>query len=163
MRFRTSIITVVVTVALALPAAALSAKPVHRYAPVVVTTFYPGTTAISAGCTMTLVAGHVSSTRCPGTTPAAKPGNCTLTVAAGHLWTYDCPSGASGASTGAIPSSCTEFLDAGYLWSFSCPKSAFGDAGPTRPAATKRQPVLGANHCSKPLTDDYLVWRRCSL
>ena len=166
MRFRTSIITVVVTLALAVPAVALSAAPTHRYAPVVTTTFYPGTTAISAGCTMTLVAGHVSSFRCPGASPTAKPGRCTLTVPSGHRWTFDCPSGASGDSTGAIPSSCTTILDTGYLWMFSCPKSAFGGAGPTRPTAAKRQPggaALTQTRCSKPLTDDYLAGRRCSL
>jgi hypothetical protein len=154
MRFRTSIMTVAVTVALAVPAVAGSAVPKHHYAPVVVTTLYPGTSSISDGCAMTLVAGHVSSFRCAGSAPRANPGRCTLTVATGRLWTYSCPSGRSGASTGAIPSSCNPFKETGSLWMFSCPTGVFGRTGPA---------ALALSRCTKPLTDQYLSGRRCTL
>jgi hypothetical protein len=81
---------------------------------------------------MTLIAGHVSSFRCPGSTQShAIGGRCTLTVAAGYLWTYSCPSAkvggaaAQGASRGAIPSSCRAIAESGYRWIFSCPRAAF--------------------------------------
>jgi hypothetical protein len=132
-RIHTAIVTAAAIVAVAVPAAAWAGAPEHHYVPTtVVTSFYPGTSAVPGNCTMTLIAGHVSSFRCPGGTQShAIGGRCTLTVAAGYLWTYTCPSGkeggvaALGASTGAIPSSCRPIAESGYRWIYSCPRRAF--------------------------------------
>jgi len=167
MRIRTSIITVVAAMALAVPAVAVSATTAHHYVePVVVSTVFPGTSSISGGCTMTLVAGHVSSFRCPGVTLTANRQSCTLTVATGRLWTYSCPSGVHGASTGAIPRSCTAILAAGFRWMFSCPKSAFNSTSTATQAAGTRQAGAGAitsHRCLPPLTDGYLTGPGCIL
>jgi len=175
MRFRTSIITVVAAMALAAPVVAGAATPEVHYAPVaqvpivastVVSTVYPGTSSISGSCTMTLVAGHVSSFRCPGATLAANRQSCTLTVASGRLWTYSCPAGVHGASTGAIPRSCTTILAAGYFWMFSCPKSAFSGTSTATKAAATKQTGAGAitsHRCLPPLTDGYLMRPGCIL
>ena len=133
MRIHTAIVTTAAIVAIALPAVAVAAPPEHDYVPTaVVTSVYLGTSAVPGSCTMTLIAGHVSSFRCPGGTQShANGGRCTLTVAAGYLWTYSCPSdkagGAAvqGVSRGAIPSSCRSIVESGYRWIFSCPGTAF--------------------------------------
>ena len=165
MRLRTSIITTAVVVALAVPAIAASATPKHRYSPVVVTTVYPGTSAISGSCTVTMTAGHVSSFRCPGSTTKVSGNRCTLTVATGRLWTYSCPSGVSGSSQGRIPGSCTAIVETGFLWTFSCPKSAFSGASSTAQAGTGQTKATSVTErrCSLPLTDDYLAGLRCTL
>jgi hypothetical protein len=131
-RIHTAFVTTAAIVAIAVPAVAGAAPPEHHYVPTaVVTSFYPGTIAVTGSCTMTLIAGHVSSFRCPGSTQSqASGGRCTLTVAAGHLWTYSCPAKAGGAalqgaSRGAIPSSCRTIVMSGYRWTFSCSRTAF--------------------------------------
>jgi hypothetical protein len=167
MRIRTSIITVVAAMALAVPAVAASATAAHRYVqPVVVSTVYPGTSSISGGCTMTLVAGHVSSFRCPGSTFTTNRQSCTLTVATGRLWTYSCPGGVQGVSVGAIPGTCRATLVTGYLWMYSCPKSAFsGTSTATQAAATKQAGAgeITSHRCLPPLTDGYLMRHGCIL
>jgi len=132
-RIHTALVTAVAIVAVAVPAVARAAPPAHHYVPTaVVTSFYPGTSAVPGSCTMTLIAGHVSSFHCPGGAQShANGGRCTLTVAAGYLWTYSCPSvnaggaAAQGVSRGAIPSSCRSIVESGYRWIFSCPRTAF--------------------------------------
>jgi hypothetical protein len=132
-RIHTAIVTTAAIVAMAVPAVAGAAPPEHHYVPTaVVTSVYPGTSAVPGSCTMTLIAGHVSSFRCPGSTQShANGGRCTLNVAAGYLWTYSCPSGkpggayVQGVSRGAIPSSCRAMVDSGFRWIYSCPRTAF--------------------------------------
>ena len=133
MRHHTALIMAAAALALAMPAAALAAAPAnHHYAPAtIVTSVYPGTTAVPGACTMTLVSGHVSSFRCPGITQSQATGSrCTLTVAAAPLWTYSCPAGTAGtavhgAARGAIPSSCKQMMDFGFRSFYACPRSAF--------------------------------------
>ncbi len=126
MRIHASIVTAAVTLALAGPGVAAAATSEHHdVTPVVVTSVYLGTSSVPGSCTMTLIDGHVSSYRCPGTARQAGPGSCTLTVAAGHLWTFSCPGGTAGVSVGAIPASCKAIDVSGYRWTFGCPRSAF--------------------------------------
>jgi len=167
MRIRTSIIAAVAAAALAVPAVAASATAAHHYVqPVVVSTVYPGTSSISGGCTMTLVAGHVSSFRCPGSTNTVNQRSCTLTVAADRFWTYSCPGGVQGTSTGrAIPRGCIAVRATGYLWTFSCPKSAFNRIGTATQAATKQAGAgaITSHRCLPPLTNGYLMRHGCIL
>jgi hypothetical protein len=132
-RIHTAIVTAAAIVAVAVPAGAGAAPPAHQYVPaVVVKSVYLGTTTVPGSCTMTLIAGHVSSFRCPGDTPShANGGLCTLTVAAGHLWSYTCPADKAGGvvvegvSRGAVPRSCRAIVESGYRWIYSCPRTAF--------------------------------------
>jgi len=165
MRTRTSVITAVVALAFAVPAAAWSATPTHHYAPVVITSVNPGTSAVSGGCTVTMVSGHVSSFRCPGSTFKANSARCTLTVATGRFWTYSCPGGVSGVSKGEIPGSCKTTLVTGFVWTFSCPKSAFGGSTATPVGAGKQGGVqaITPRRCTAPLADGYLEGFGCIL
>jgi hypothetical protein len=170
-RIHTSLMTVAVALVLAVPAVAVAATANHHYVPTVVQApVNPGTISGSAGCTVTMVAGHVSSYRCPGySVHQASQGRCTLTVAAGALWTYTCPSDSGGqafqgASHGAIPSSCRGFLDAGFFWMYSCPSKAFGGTSSlAQVATTKAAGGPATRRCAPPLTDHYLDGELCLL
>ncbi len=142
MRIHTSIVTAVVTLALAGPAVAGAATMQRPVVPSVVSTVYLGTSSVPGSCTLTMTAGHVSSFRCPGSLMHADPGSCTLTVAAGRLWTYSCPGG-SGVSSGAIPASCRAIDESGYRWTFSCPRGAFN--GSTALAPVPQGTAFGGN------------------
>jgi hypothetical protein len=172
-RIHTALVATAAAVVLAVPAVAGAAMPNHHYAPtVVMSSVDPGTSSVSGSCTVTMLEGHPSNFRCPGSTVRqASPGKCTLTVAVGYLWTYSCPSLATGgaqvqgASRGPIPASCTAIVESGYLWMFSCPRSAFGGASATAPVATKKAGSVPASRglCRPPLTDRYLSGLRCAL
>ncbi|HST16077.1 MAG TPA: hypothetical protein VLK36_00295 [Gaiellaceae bacterium] len=142
MRIHTSIAVAIVTLALAGSAAAAISQD-HSAAPDVVSSVYLGTSAVPGSCTMTLIAGHVSSFRCPGAARHAEAGSCTLTVAAGALWTYSCPGGKTGASKGLIPKSCKMFDESGFRWTFSCPRSAFGGSSSTKAIGGSSGPYIG--------------------
>ncbi|HUK96298.1 MAG TPA: hypothetical protein VLV46_01465 [Gaiellaceae bacterium] len=172
MRIHTSLMTAAVALVLAVPGVAVAATASHHYVPTIVqTTVDPGTTAVSAGCTMTIVAGHVSSFRCPGySVHQASQGLCTLNVAAGTLWTYTCPSDTGGpaiqgASRGVIPAGCTPFVDVGFRWLFSCPRKAFTGVGSVTHTAATAKAAAGpaTRRCAPPLTDHYLDGELCLL
>jgi hypothetical protein len=159
-------VTAVVTLALAGPAVAAAATSQHQDADsTVVSTVYLGTSSVPGSCTMTLIAGHVSSFRCPGATRRADTATCTLTVATSVLWTYSCPGGKTGAGKGLIPKSCKMFDMSGYRWTFSCPRSAFGASTTTtaKTASVAQAPaVVGTlGPCTIPETDDYLSGLLC--
>jgi hypothetical protein len=170
-RIHTSLVATAVAVVLAVPVVAGAATTNHHYVPTVVASpVNPGTSSVSGKCTLTMIDGHPSNYRCPGSTlRQASLGMCTLTVAVGYLWTYSCPSGSSsavqGASRGAFPQSCTAIVESGYLWIYSCPRSAFGGASTTAHVAKGKAGSVAVTRgrCEPPLTDQYLSGQRCDL
>jgi hypothetical protein len=138
-RIHTAIVTTAAIVAVAVPAVAVAvpvvdgaASPEYHSVPTaVVTSFYPGMSAVSGRCMMTLIAGRISGFRCLGGTQShVNGGRCALT-APGYLWEYSCPSDKAGSaavwggSGGAIPNGCRSIMESGYRWIYSCPRTAF--------------------------------------
>jgi hypothetical protein len=171
-RIHTSLVAAAVAVVLAVPVVAGAATPKVHYAPTLIgSPVHPGTSAVSGSCTVTVIEGHPSNYRCPGSTVRqAGPGKCTLTVAAGRLWTYSCPSNSAtsavqGDSKGAIPASCTAIVESGFFWMFSCPRSAFGGTSTTVRAGTAKAGTVPVTpgRCGPPLTDRYLAGQLCAL
>jgi hypothetical protein len=164
-RIYASIAVAVVSLALAGSAAASISKHMDADS-TVVSSVYLGTSSVPGSCTMTLIAGHVSSFRCPGATRHANAGSCTLTVAAATGWTYSCPDGKTGASKGLIPKSCKMFDESGYRWTFSCPRSAFGGSSNTGKAPSIGQigtAIATSLPCAKAVLDGYVSADRCSV
>ena len=179
MKIHTLIVTAAVALSLAVPAVAGAAHgKLQRVDPTVVTSVYPGTSAISGSCTLTHTADYFWSYQCPGGTGGSSTGlvqgvagqvttsTCTLTVASGSLWTYSCSNGISGMSRGTIPSGCSTTLASGYRWMFSCPGSAFGGSSPTVQAAAPAKAAakpLTPRGCAEPVGSRSLAGLICAL
>jgi hypothetical protein len=172
------IVTAAVTFALAGSAVASAATARHDdAAPTVVSTVYLGTSSVPGSCTLTMIAGHVSSFSCPGSIKRVAPGSCTLTVAAGSLWTYSCPGGTAGSSKGAIPASCKAVDESGYRWTFSCPRRAFGGFSTTKALGGSSGPYIGtltptghggttvvtSRPCTAAVIEGYISADRCAV